>query len=188
MNTTYAKQKVEKLMAVANHPNTNPNEAKVAYNMAKKVAEKYKVFTWFAQTYPLNTKPTVEVTKKFYKLSELFRWTDIIHTMCGALANDMHFSYFGYSKRSGYYKNIVFNGTEDEFKFLEFAYDFILKSKNKYCKEYGMHNKAAHNDFTKLFILGYDAENFVPIWNYEMEAYKAGQELHQYYKNFRSQG
>lgn len=188
MNTTYAKQKVEKLMAVANHPNTNPNEAKVAYNMAKKVSEKYKVFTWFAQTYPLNTKPVVKITKKFYTLSEFFRWTDIINTMCATLGKDMHFSYFGFSKRSGYYKNIVFHGTEDEFKFLQFAYDYILKAKNKFCKGWGANNKNAHMCFTHLFLGGYDETDIPHSGPTFGAAYNAGKEFHQYYKNFRSQG
>ena len=56
MNTTYAKSKIEKLMAINTCKTANQNEAQTAFDMARKVAEKYKVLTWFYLTYvnPVN--------------------------------------------------------------------------------------------------------------------------------------
>lgn len=84
MNTMYAKSKIEKLMAVATHTTTNQNEAQNAYNMAKKVAEKYKVLSWFFLTYEVGNQKVEEKQVKItnvYDLSDTFHWEGVVNIL-----------------------------------------------------------------------------------------------------------
>lgn len=179
MNTQYAKQKVEKLMAIANHPNTNPNEASSAKEMAKKVAEKYGVLTWFFLTY-INNKQEKQVVNFDYYLNEKFRWIDITNTLFNCfvktnIGKQLHGSY--YSVRTNRYKVIKFTGTEEQFKFLSGTYKFILKSKNKFCKAINNHSSQGHKMFEEIFIKGFLFENTDYDSMAFVEAYNDGSEL-----------
>lgn len=179
MNTQYAKQKIEKLMAIANHPNTNPNEASSAREMAKKVAEKYGVLTWFFLTY-INNKQEKQVVNFDYYLNEKFRWIDITNTLFNCfvktnIGKQFHGTY--YRVRTNRYKVIKFSGTEKQYKFLEEAYKFILKNKNKFCKEINNHSSQGHSIFEAAFVKGFLFENHNFNSNAFIEAYNAGSEL-----------
>ena len=179
MNTQYAKQKVEKLMAIANHPTTNPNEASSAREMAKKVAEKYGVLTWFFLTY-INNKQEKQVVNFDYYLNEKFRWIDITNTLFNcfiksSIGKQFHGLY--YSVRTNRYKVIKFTGTEKQFEFLGEAYKFILKNKNKFCKEINNHSSQGHSIFEAAFVKGFLFENADCFNTAFVEAYSAGSEL-----------
>ena len=179
MNTQYAKQKIEKLMAIVNHPTTNPNEASSAREMARKVAEKYGVLTWFFLTY-INNKQEKQVVNFDYYLNEKFRWIDITNTLFNcfsktSIGKQFHGSY--YSVRTGRYKVIKFTGTEKQFEFLGEAYKFILKNKNKFCKEINNHSSQGHSIFEAAFVKGFLLENHDFNSNAFIEAYNAGSEL-----------
>lgn len=166
MNTQYAKQKIEKLMAVANHPNTNLNEAANARDMAKKVAEKYGVLTWFFLTYE---KVVTKVKMDQYILSDRYRWIDITNTIYQMFACkfDIH-GYTKISKKSGYYANIILDGTEKQVEFLDQVYKIILKAKNQFKKEFESKGIACHMTFTYTLIKGFEGEEM----NYESECFK----------------
>ena len=180
MNTQYAKQKVEKLMAIANHPNTNPNEASSAKEMAKKVAEKYGVLTWFFSTYINNNKQEKQVVNFDYYLNEKFRWIDITNTLFNcfiksSIGKQFHGTY--YNVRTNRYKVIKFTGTEKQFKFLSETYKLILKSKNKFCKAINNHSSQGHKMFEEIFIKGFLFENTAYDSMAFVDAYSAGSEL-----------
>lgn len=180
MNTQYAKQKVEKLMAIANHPTTNPNEASSAREMAKKVAEKYGVLTWFFLTYINNNKQEKQEVWFDYYLNEKFRWIDITNTLFNCfvktnIGKQFHGTY--YNVRSNRYKVIKFSGTEKQYKFLEEAYKLILKNKNKFCKAVNNHSSQCHRTFEEFFIKGFLFENAKYDNMAFVEAYNAGSEL-----------
>lgn len=180
MNTMYAKSKIEKLMAIANHPTTNPNEASSAREMAKKVAEKYGVFTWFFLTYINNNKQEKQEVNFDYYLNEKFRWIDITNTLFNcfsksSIGKQFHGTY--YNVRSNRYKVIKFSGTEKQYKFLEEAYKFILKNKNKFCKAINNHSSQGHKMFEEIFVKGFLFENIAYDSMDFVEAYSAGSEL-----------
>lgn len=195
MNTTYAKAKIEKIMARALHPTTDKNEAQVSYEMAKKVAEKYKVLTWFYLTYEANIvnqhkeekKPIV--IKNWYNLSNSFRWDDITNTLVRTILQDEKmcnlFNLGKISKRTGLFKEILFYGTEEQFNFLSNAYKFVLKKKNHFCKEAGNHSATYHTLFETAFI-----EGFIHGSNCKYEsiafinAYNAGKEFNEMFNKF----
>ena len=158
MNTQYAKQKVEKLMAVANHPNTNENEAQSAYNMDKKVAEKYGVLTWFFLTYESKKDGMKEnIRKQFsYDLTATFRWIDITNTVYELLKEaGFTFETHGLTKRSLYYSKIILIGTEKQFEFSKVLYNKVLKAKNRYCRMIENHSMSAHKTFSDLAWCGF---------------------------------
>lgn len=165
MNTQYAKQKIDKLMAVANHPTTNPNEAANARDMAKKVAEKYGVLTWFFLTYE---KVVTKVKMDQYILSDRYRWIDLTNTIYQMFACklDIH-GYTKISKKSGYYANIILNGTEKQVEFLDQVYKIILKAKNQFKKGFNNKGVTCHSTFTYILIQGFEGEKA----NYESDAF-----------------
>lgn len=156
MNTMYAKSKIEKLMAVANHPNTNENEAQSAYNMAKKVAEKYKVLTWFFLTYD---NSVVKNKVDQYILNDRYRWVDLTNTIY-----DLFFAEFdiqGYtliSRKSNYYANIILNGTEKQVEFLDEVYKILLKAKNQFKKGFKSKGIDCHHFFTCIVVNGFHGD------------------------------
>lgn len=154
----YAKNKIEKLMAVANHPTTNENEAQSAYNMAKKVAEKYKVLTWFFLTYESKKDGMKENIKKqfSYDLTATFRWIDITNTVYKLLKEaGFTFETHGLTKRSLYYSKIILIGTEKQFEFSKVLYNKVLKAKNRYCRMVENHSMSAHKTFSYLAWCGF---------------------------------
>lgn len=118
MTELQAKEKIQKLMAVANCSTTNPNEAATAKNMAAKVAEKNSLMTWFFLTFisapsvkPESTK-TVEL--HFYTIN-----TDLFKAMIVTLITNMAANYFDcmiHDKGTKNFKAVSFRCTEDQFK------------------------------------------------------------------------
>ena len=143
MNTTYAKSKIEKLMAINTCKTANQNEAQTAFDMARKVAEKYKVLTWFYLTYvnPVNipSEPEVKVEPKVirneYDLCEEFRWSDICNVLFDLFRDEFASYLCQYSSRNGDYKHVYFTLSDDEFEFMKKAYKFVLKAKTVSAKK-----------------------------------------------------
>ena len=143
MNTTYAKSKIEKLMAINTCKTANQNEAQTAFDMARKVAEKYKVLTWFYLTYvnPVNipSEPEVKVEPKVirneYDLCEEFRWPDICNVLFDLFRDEFASYLCQYSSRNGDYKHVYFTLSDDEFEFMKKAYKFVLKAKTVSAKK-----------------------------------------------------
>ena len=103
MNTMYAKSKIEKLMAVATHPITNQNEAQNAYNMAKKVAEKYKVLSWFFLTYEAGNQKVEEKQVKItnvYDISGTFRWEGVVNILYRVFYTEFEMYYEKVAKKN----------------------------------------------------------------------------------------
>ena len=182
MNTTFAKAKIEKLMAVALHPTTNPNEAQNAYELAKKVAEKYKVLTWFFLTYQTSQEVTTKVrTTNKYILTELFKWTGVLNNLCFILDKDpdkqFEFRRYDYSKRSNNFRSIYMEATEEEFQFFKRAYEFALASEKKFYKKVGKHDKEAHNTFAFFFECGFKGSKCLSAKDSANYAYNCGMKL-----------
>ena len=164
MNTTFAKAKIEKLMAVALHPTTNQNEAQNAYELAKKVAEKYKVLTWFFLTYQTSKEVTTKVrTTGTYILTELFKWTGVINNLCSMLDiapyKQFKFWRYNYSKRSNNFRNIHMEATEEEFQFFKRAYEFVLANEKKFYKMVGSSSVNSHYTFSDYMNMGFAGEH-----------------------------
>lgn len=165
MNTQYAKQKVEKLMAVANHPTTNPNEAANARDMAKKVAEKYGVLTWFYLTYE---KVVNKVKVDNYTLNDRFRWIDLTNTLYALFGGKFRFHVYGQTRKTGYWNTVILEGTEKQVEFLDEIYKIILKSKNQFKKGCESKGASCHRDFTFAVCQGFCGE---PV-DYKSDLYK----------------
>lgn len=152
MNTQYAKQKIEKLMAVANHPNTNLNEAANARNMAKKVAEKYGVLTWFYLTYE---RVVNKVKVDNYTLNDRFRWIDITNTIYILFSKKFRIHVSDKTRRTGYYNSVILEGTDKQVEFLDEVYKILLKAKNQFKKGCESKGASCHRDFEFAVMLGF---------------------------------
>lgn len=193
MNTTYAKSKIEKLMAINTCKTANQNEVQTAFDMARKVAEKYKVLTWFYLTYvnPVNipSEPEVKVEPKVirneYDLCEEFRWPDICNVLFDLFGDEFASYLCQYSSRNGDYKHVYFTLSDDEFEFMKKAYKFVLKAKNRFCKETNAHDRKQHILFKYTFKDGfYDTEA-----KYNSQAFinarESGFKLRKMYEEFK---
>lgn len=192
MNTTFAKAKIEKLMAVALHPTTNQNEAQNAYELAKKVAEKYKVLTWFFLTYQTSQEVTTKVrTTSKYILTELFKWTGVLNNLCFILDNapDKQFEFrrYDYSKRSNNFRSIYMEATEEEFQLFKRAYEFVLANEKKFYKMVGNSSVNSHYTFSGYLNMGFAGEHSSARQDSKVVdfAYRTGEKLRVMYEEAR---
>lgn len=188
MNTMHAKSKIEKLMAVATHPTTNQNEAQNAYNMAKKVAEKYKVLSWFFLTYEVSNQKVEEKQVKItnvYDLSGAFRWEGVVHIIYRVFQKEFKMHAESMAKRTCYYKGITIDCSELEYQFICKAYKFILKNLNRYCKDIGNFSCNSNDSFCYYLKNGFYGKYEEGMNKYNSEAYLAGQALRREYEEFK---
>lgn len=188
MNTMYAKSKIEKLMAVATHTTTNQNEAQNAYNMAKKVAEKYKVLSWFFLTYEVGNQKVEEKQVKItnvYDLSDTFRWEGVVNILYRVFYTEFEMYYEKVAERTTYFKGVTIKCTEQEYQFICKAYKFILKNLNRYCKSIGNFSYSSNISFCYYLKKGFYGYNEEGMSKYSSEAYLAGQALRREYEEFK---
>lgn len=193
MNTTYAKSKIEKLMAINTCKTANQNEAQSAFNMARKVAEKYGVLTWFYLTYvnPVNipseheVKVEPKVIRNEYDICEEFRWSDICNVIFDLFENEFDFRTCEYSSRNGDYKHIYVSLSDDEFEFMKKVYKFVLKAKNRFCKENNAHDRKHHILFKYTFKTGFYGTEAKYVSQAFINARESGFKLRKMYEEFK---
>lgn len=188
MNTMYAKSKIEKLMAVATHPTTNQNEVQNVYNMAKKVAEKYKVLSWFFLTYEVGNQKVEEKQIKItnmYDLSGAFRWEGVVNILYRVFYTEFKIHAESRAKRTCYYKGVTVDCSELEYQFICKAYKFILKNLNRYCKSIGNFSCSSNISFCYYLKKGFYGYKEEGMSKYSSEAYLAGKALRREYKEFK---
>lgn len=120
MTELQAKEKIQKLMAIANCSTANPNEAMTAENMAVKVAEKNGLMTWYYLTfiYKSSSVKKESAPVKFFTIdADLFK--PMIITLVANMAAN-HFDCMIHDKGTKNFKAVSFKCTEEQ-------YDIIVK-------------------------------------------------------------
>lgn len=134
MTELQAKEKIQKLMAIANCSTANSNEAATAKNMAAKVAEKNNLMTWFFLTFVSN--PSVKKESAPVKLFTIN--TENFKAPIVNILYDMAFDYFDcWVNRKGN-KNIrsfKIECTKDQYDALLKAGSELTKAFRKYRKD-----------------------------------------------------
>lgn len=138
MTELQAKEKIRKLMAVANCSTTNPNEAATAKNMAAKVAEKNNLMTWFFLTFvsaPSSVKKEAALVKLFTINTDLFK--PMIITLIANIAAN-YFDCMIHDKGTKNFKSVSFMCTEDQFKVICNIGNELTKAFRKFRKSTNM--------------------------------------------------
>lgn len=153
MTELQAKEKIQKLMAIANCSTANSNEAATAKNMAAKVAEKNNLMTWFYLTF-ISNNPSVkkEATPvKFFTID-----TDLFKPMIITLIANMAANYFDcmiHDKGTKNFKAVSFKCTEDQFKVICNIGTELTKAFRKFRKSTNM--GMATDNFKHYVLQGY---------------------------------
>lgn len=137
MTELQAKEKIQKLMAIANCSTANSNEAATAKNMAAKVAEKNNLMTWFFLTFVSNPSIKPEAAKtvelKFYTINtEMFKGP--IVTILYKTAGNF-FPSFADEVGTKNIKSFSVNCSEDQFKVICKTGSDLTKAFRKYRKD-----------------------------------------------------
>lgn len=134
MTELQAKEKIQKLMAIANCSTANSNEAATAKAMASKVAEKNNLMTWFFLTFISNNS---SVKKEAAPVKLFTIDIDLFKPMIITLLTNMAANYFDcmiHDKGTKNFKAVSFKCTEEQFKAICKAGSELTKAFRKYRK------------------------------------------------------
>lgn len=153
MNTQYAKEKINKLMALATNSGATKDEAATAFEMAKKIAEKYGVNAWFYKVHCNVTKAPEQNVINAYTFSKDngYKWTGILNWIF------INYSYInktvcGFCKKSkkGNYSYFTAKMTEEEKANFDRFYKEMIKLYKKLQKQY-KENLGTSKQFNNFF-------------------------------------
>lgn len=183
MTELQAKEKIQKLMAVANCSTTNPNEAATAKNMAAKVAEKNSLMTWFFLTFvsaPPSVKKESVPVKLFTINTENFK-PAILSILYG-----MSLSFFGecyiHEKGNKNIKSFSIKCNEDNFKAICKAGSELTKAFRKYRKNPNKAIPTGSNmtyEFKKYVMQGFHNVRFTSLEAADVINYDLGYRIRQ---------
>lgn len=157
MTELQAKEKIQKLMAIANCSTTNPNEAATAKSMAAKVAEKNSLMTWFFLTFvsaPSVKKESAPVMDLF--LIDLENFKAPIVNILYDMACD-YFDCWVYERGNKNIRSFKIECTKRQ-------YDVLIKAGTKLTKAFRKYRKAVNEvrtgsnktyEFQKLVMDGF---------------------------------
>ena len=184
MTELQAKEKIQKLMAVANCSTTNHNEAATAKNMAAKVAEKNSLMTWFFLTFI--SAPTVKpeaiktVELHFYTINtDLFKAP--IVTILYRMA-DNFFQCYATNIGTKNIKSFSVKCSEDQFKAICKAGSELTKAFRKYRKDPNKKIRTGSNmtyEFKKYIMNGFYKNPFTSREAADVITYDLGYKIHQ---------
>lgn len=181
MTELQAKEKIQKLMAIANCSTANSNEAATAKAMASKVAEKNNLMTWFFLTFvsaPSVKKEAAPV--KFFTIN-----TDLFKPMIITLLTDMATNYFDcmiHDRGTKNFKAVSFKCTEEQFKAICKAGSELTKAFRKYRKDSNKKVPTGSNmtyEFKKYIIQGFYHQGFTSREAADAINYDLGYKIHQ---------
>lgn len=183
MTELQAKEKIQKLMAVANCSTTNPNEAATAKNMAAKVAEKNSLMTWFFLTFVSAPSVKPEATKtvelKFYTVNtEMFKApvVTILYKMVGNF-----FNCFVHEVGTKNIKSFSVKCSEEQFKVICKSGSELTKAFRKYRKDPNKKIRTGSNmtyEFKKYIMDGFYNNPFTSRESADVINYDLGYRIH----------
>ena len=158
MTELQAKEKIQKLMAVANCSTTNPNEAATAKKMAAKVAVKNSLMTWFFLTFisaPSSVKKeATPVTDLF--LIDLENFKAPIVNILYDMACD-HFNCWVFERGNKNIRSFKVECTKEQYNVILKAGSELTKAFRKYRKEISVVRTGSNKtyEFQKLVMDGF---------------------------------
>ena len=184
MTELQAKEKIQKLMAVANCSTTNPNEAATAKNMAAKVAVKNSLMAWFYLTFisapPVKPEATKTVELKFYTINtDMFKApiVTLLYKMVGSF-----FNCFANEVGTKNIKSFSVKCSEDQFKVICKAGSELTKAFRKYRKDPNKVTPTGSNmtyEFKKYIMNGFYKNPFTSREAADVITYDLGYKIHQ---------
>lgn len=156
MTELQAKEKIQKLMAIANCSTANSNEAATAKAMAAKVAEKNSLMTWFFLTFV--SAPSVKKEAAPVKLFTIN--TEMFKAPIVTILYDMVCDYFNcwvWEKGNKNIKSFSVKCTEEQFKTICKAGSEMTKAFRKYRKSVNEVRTGSNKtyEFQKLVMDGF---------------------------------